>query len=134
VSVLFCADPFIAKLNAQYRGAEGPTDVLSFATGEDYTAETGERRYSAGDIVVSLDTLAQNAAYFHVALDEELKRLLVHGILHLAGYDHTGHLVSAGHLDYGLQDAGQMELSAEEEMLRLQERLLTDLQDYSIIR
>jgi probable rRNA maturation factor len=85
LSVLLCDDPYIRSLNAQYRDKDESTDVLSFSLGE--TAPRG--RYLPGDIVISLETLGKNAAYFEVPEDEELRRLLVHGILHLSGMDHT---------------------------------------------
>ncbi len=87
LSVVLCNDPFISTLNQEYRHKEGPTDVLSFDQGEWYEGENG-RRYLAGDVVLSLDTLARNALEFGVSQDEELRRLLVHGILHLSGADH----------------------------------------------
>jgi probable rRNA maturation factor len=87
LSIVFCDDPFISNLNQEYRHKEGPTDVLSFDQGEWYEGENG-RRYLAGDVVLSLDTLARNALEFGVSQDEELRRLLVHGILHLSGADH----------------------------------------------
>jgi probable rRNA maturation factor len=87
LSVVFCDDPFISRLNQEYRHKEGPTDVLSFDQGEWYEGENG-RRYLAGDVVLSLDTLTRNALEFGVSQDEELRRLLVHGILHLSGADH----------------------------------------------
>ena len=89
VSVLFTGDAFIQKLNREYRGKDEPTDVLSFAQIDNKEAfpEKGGRFY-AGDIVVSMETLAKNASYFGISVNEELKRLLVHGILHLSGMDH----------------------------------------------
>jgi len=85
LSVLFCNNKYIKSLNAQYRNKDEATDVLSFPLGE--TGPSGQ--YLAGDIVVSLDALEENARYFHVTEDEELRRLLIHGILHLAGADHA---------------------------------------------
>jgi probable rRNA maturation factor len=85
LSVLFCDNKYIKSLNAQYRNKDEATDVLSFPLGE--TGPMGQ--YLAGDIVVSLDALEENSRYFNVAKDEELRRLLVHGILHLAGADHA---------------------------------------------
>ena len=89
VSVLFTGDAFIEKLNKEFRGKDEPTDVLSFAQIDNKEAfpEKGGRFY-AGDIVVSMETLAKNASYFGISVNEELKRLLVHGILHLSGMDH----------------------------------------------
>ncbi|MBO4319234.1 MAG: rRNA maturation RNase YbeY [Treponema sp.] len=88
VSVFFCSDAFIQNLNKEYRNIDGPTDVLSFEDGTEYTDDQGEKWVSEGDIVISLETLPKNAEYFEVSCNEELKRLLVHGLLHLHGLDH----------------------------------------------
>jgi probable rRNA maturation factor len=87
LSVLYCGDAYIRTLNARYRNLDEATDILSFPLGETLVEE-GERRYLPGDIVISLDTLAKNAEYFETPRDEELRRLLIHGILHLDGMDH----------------------------------------------
>ena len=89
VSILFTGDAFIQKLNREYRGKDEPTDVLSFAQvdSKETFPEKGDRFY-AGDIVISMETLAKNADYFGIGVNDELKRLLVHGILHLSGMDH----------------------------------------------
>jgi len=89
VSLHFCFDPFIQELNKTYRNIDSPTDVLSFEMGESYVDEDGEARYVAGDIVISVDTLKKNANYFSVSENEELKRLIIHSILHLSGMDHS---------------------------------------------
>ncbi len=89
ISLLFTGDAFIRKLNKEYRGKDESTDVLSFVqldTKETFPSK-GNRFY-AGDIVISMETLAQNATYFNISMNDELKRLLVHGILHLSGMDH----------------------------------------------
>ena len=89
VSVLFTGDAFIPKLNREYRAKDEPTDVLSFAqvdSKETFPAKGG--RFYAGDIVISMETLAKNAEYFSISMNEELKRLLVHGVLHLSGMEH----------------------------------------------
>ena len=89
VSILFTGDAFIQKLNREYRGKDEPTDVLSFAQVDNKEAFPEKRgRFYAGDIVISMDTLAKNASYFGISMNDELKRLLVHGILHLSGMDH----------------------------------------------
>ncbi|GMO69003.1 MAG: rRNA maturation RNase YbeY [Treponemataceae bacterium] len=88
LSVLFCGDSFIRELNKQYRAIDAPTDVLSFENGGTYTDETGTERIGAGDIVISIETLHKNCTAFAVALHEELSRLLIHGVLHLSGFDH----------------------------------------------
>jgi probable rRNA maturation factor len=91
VSVLLCDDRFIQDLNARYRGIEAPTDVLSFpqSTPESLSPLRRPGQNSvAGDIVVSLDTLQRQALENRQPEETELKRLLIHGILHLQGLDH----------------------------------------------
>lgn len=88
LSVLFCRDEYIHSLNARFRQKDEATDVLSFELGETIE-ENGETRYLPGDIVISLESLEENARYFQVSPDEELRRLLIHGILHLTGMDHA---------------------------------------------
>jgi len=126
VSILFCNNAYIKSLNARYRRKDEPTDVLSFpmceAVGKTHgfthgepfgftRGETGSgRRFLAGDIVISLDALLENAQAFNVCADEELRRLLVHGILHLDGRDHAT-------------------LDPAEPMLQLQESILAQLSE-----
>jgi probable rRNA maturation factor len=88
LSILFCDDAFIHSLNNQYRKKDAPTDVLSFEQGTWFQSEDGTRRFLAGDIVISLETWERNSAAFGVGKNEELKRLILHGILHLSGMDH----------------------------------------------
>jgi len=83
VSVLLCTDERIAGLNKRYRGQDRPTDVLSFPSEEGRREDPVE-----GDIAISVETLRRNATRFEVSENEEMKRLLVHGLLHLAGMDH----------------------------------------------
>lgn len=83
IGILLCGDERITVLNGRYRGKQRATDVLSFPRQAD-----SAQGPVMGDIAISLDTLRRNAARYAVAEDEELKRLLIHGILHLAGMDH----------------------------------------------
>jgi rRNA maturation RNase YbeY len=87
VSILLLDDPGIAELNRQYRGKSGPTDVLSFPM---YTAEelSTVQPELLGDVVISVETAARQAASAGCSLWEEMTRLLIHGILHLLGFDH----------------------------------------------
>lgn len=103
VSILFCSDAFIQNLNKEYREIDAPTDVLSFENGESYVDDDVVEWVSVGDIVISLDTLPKNAVYFEVPEDEELKRLLVHGLLHLHGLDH-----GEEHVEKGVEPVCQM--------------------------
>jgi probable rRNA maturation factor len=84
ITIVFCGDTFIRLLNRDYRKKDEPTDVLSFMVGE-----TRRGVFYAGDIVISVETLEQNAREFSVDKEEELRRLIIHGILHLSGMDHA---------------------------------------------
>jgi probable rRNA maturation factor len=86
LSVVLCDDAFIHDLNRQWRGKDAPTDVLSFAMGEGEDADVNPD--VLGDIVISVDTCARQAAALGHAPERELRVLLVHGLLHLLGYDH----------------------------------------------
>jgi len=72
MSVLFCTDAFIAQLNKNYRDIDSATDVLSFEAGDEYIDDQNITWYTAGDIVISLDTLKVNAQEFAVTENEEL--------------------------------------------------------------
>ena len=90
VSIFFCSDEQIRTLNRDYRSLDEVTDVLSFSQseGEDVGFPTGKRR-QLGDIVISLSqTLRQAAEDNHDPIAEE-KMLILHGMLHLLGYDHV---------------------------------------------
>jgi len=113
LSILFCGDEIIKNLNAEYRNKDEATDILSFNLGE--TVKDGENTvFLPGDIVISLETLKENAKYFNTQEDEELRRLIIHGILHLDGMDHETN-------------------DPDEKMLVLQEEILNKLKNMSII-
>ena len=80
VSILLTDDDGIRGLNKKYRGIDRPTDVLSFSLDDSYML---------GDIVISLERVSVQAKDYCVSFDEELSRLLLHGLLHLLGYDHV---------------------------------------------
>ncbi|MDR2028606.1 MAG: rRNA maturation RNase YbeY [Treponema sp.] len=114
LSICYCGDSFIKTLNARYRNRDEATDILSFPQGEDFPSSLAREYRPAGDIVISLDSLAENAGFFGVSMDEELRRLLIHGILHLDGMDHETN-------------------EKTEPMLRLQEEILDNLAGERII-
>jgi probable rRNA maturation factor len=87
LSIALVDDATIASLNAQYRGIDRATDVLSFSLVEGKHAE--RRGALLGDVVVSLDTAAVQARRARRTLDDEVLRLLIHGTLHLLGHDHV---------------------------------------------
>ena len=91
VSILLCNDSYIRKLNKQYRGIDRSTDVLSFSQNEDNFGpdlRTLPENYIAGDIIISVDTLENNCEQYNIKFEEELGRLVIHGLLHLAGFEH----------------------------------------------
>jgi len=88
ISVLFTDDVKMQELNKAYRSKEKPTDVLSFSMRDGQSFPKTEEIESLGDIVVSLDTAIRQAKEFGVTVEDEIKRLLVHGCLHLLGYEH----------------------------------------------
>jgi probable rRNA maturation factor len=83
LSIVLVSDAQIRRLNKLYRNKDKPTDVLSFPIGEKV-----EDWLILGDIVISVDTARRQAKELGHSLEEELKRLLVHGLVHLLGYDH----------------------------------------------
>ena len=87
LSLLFTEDGEMKDLNRQYRGKDKTTDVLSFPQSDGGKAPD-EAHGLLGDVVISVDTAQRQANEYGVTLTEEIDRLLIHGILHLAGYDH----------------------------------------------
>ena len=94
-SVTFVSDEEISALNREYRNMDNPTDILTFRLddGEDFPIqwEEGEEPEDEelGDIFISLESMRRNAMEFGCTEEEELKRLLIHGVLHLRGLDHA---------------------------------------------
>jgi probable rRNA maturation factor len=86
LSILIVDDPEIEKLNREYLHREGPTNVIAFAMQEGDFAHISPQLL--GDVVVSMDTAQKEADIAGIHVDERLLELLVHGILHLVGYDH----------------------------------------------
>ena len=92
VSISFIDDEEMAELNGRYRGKEGPTDVLSFecdGLDDEELFEDGESEvFELGDIVIAPDVAERQSKDFGTSFEEEISLLLVHGLLHLCGYDH----------------------------------------------
>jgi probable rRNA maturation factor len=89
LSIVLSDDATVQQLNLQYRGTDAPTDVLSFsqAEGEAFAVPDGETPH-LGDVIISIDTARAQAVDYGLSLQDEVAHLLVHGILHLLGYDH----------------------------------------------
>ena len=86
LSIVLCDDSFIRALNRDYRDLDTPTDVLSFQ--QDGTVGNDAASTVLGDVVISLETAARVAHERRCGLVDEATALLVHGILHLLGYNH----------------------------------------------
>ncbi|TVQ38386.1 MAG: rRNA maturation RNase YbeY [Spirochaetaceae bacterium] len=113
LSLTLCGDRRMKTLNREFRDRDETTDVLSFSQLEGdrpppVHGTEEEHTVFAGDIVVCLPHARRNAIQFGVDAEEEVKRLIVHGVLHLAGYEHGDN-------------------SSEQPMLREQERLVSRL-------
>ena len=114
MSVTLMDNERIHQINKQYRGVDKPTDVISFAIEEENPDELDiilpedadfEMPKNIGDIMISMDKVAEQAEYLGHSQDRELGFLVVHGFLHLNGYDH-------------------MKASDEKEMFGLQREIL----------
>ena len=82
IGYMFVSDEKILEVNNEYLGHDYYTDIITFDYDEDDTI--------SGDIVISLDTVRSNAELFHKAYDDELRRVIIHGILHLCGINDKG--------------------------------------------
>jgi probable rRNA maturation factor len=78
INYIFCDDEYLHKINVEHLGHDTLTDIISF----DYCVGNEIN----GDVFVSVERVAENAVDFNVTFDEELKRVLVHGVLHYCGY------------------------------------------------
>lgn len=88
VAVVFVRDRKIRELNRDYRGNDYATDVLSFQANEDGTTDDFVEADFLGDIVISVDAAIRQANEAKISLEHEVEELVIHGILHLCGYDH----------------------------------------------
>lgn len=104
VGYMFVNDDKILEVNREYLGHDYYTDVITFDYDEDDVV--------SGDVVISLDTVASNAQLFNKTYEEELYRVIIHGILHLCGIN-----------DKGPGEREQME-AAENKALALRQQLL----------
>ncbi len=86
LNYIFCSDPYLLAINRQFLDHDYETDIITFDNSEDYLLETGHKGVSA-DIYISVDTVRVNAEAYGEGFDRELHRVIVHGLLHLIGYD-----------------------------------------------
>ncbi len=85
-TIAFVSDRQIKNLNKRFRGLGKPTDVLSFPAGDDEFAETSLP--TLGDIAISVERAESQAVENGLAYAKEIAQLILHGLLHLCGYDH----------------------------------------------
>ncbi len=105
LNIIFCSDPYLLNINLQYLGHNYYTDIITF----DYS----EKPVVSGDLFISVDTVRDNASFYGAGFDGELHRVIVHGLLHLIGYD-----------DHTDADIAQMRLKENESLSLRQEMLL----------
>lgn len=86
ISINFVDDEKIKQLNKQYLGKDKPTNVLSFSLREDEYGNINPQ--VLGDIIISVETAKKDALYGNLTFDQEIDFLIIHGLLHLLGYNH----------------------------------------------
>lgn len=79
INIIFCSDNYILDVNMRYLQHDYFTDIITF----DYC----EKNILSGDLFISIDSVRENAVYYGTDFNDELNRVMVHGILHLIGYD-----------------------------------------------
>ena len=79
VNIIFCSDNYILDINQKYLQHDYFTDIITF----DYC----EGKTLSGDLFISVDTVRENAIFYGTEFDDELNRVIIHGLLHLIGYD-----------------------------------------------
>lgn len=79
ISYIFCSDEYLLNINRQYLNHDYYTDIITFPYQQGEIIES--------DIFISVDRVAENARLFAISFEEELRRVMVHGVLHLIGYD-----------------------------------------------
>ena len=79
IGIIFCSDNYLLNVNKEYLNHDYYTDIITF----DYC----EGNKLSGDLFISVDSVRENAAYYDVEFHVELRRVIVHGLLHLIGYD-----------------------------------------------
>lgn len=116
LSVLLLDDAEIADLNYRYLNRQGATNVIAFPMSE---GEFGDINPDLlGDVVISMDTTAREAEILETTIETRFKELLIHGILHLFGYDHETDEVDAREMEDKSEELFEMIQSIELEVMR----------------
>jgi probable rRNA maturation factor len=100
IAIAFVSDKKMSELNNQFRGKNQTTDVLSFPFENDFD----EDETFLGDIVISLEQAQRQATENNLTLENEIQQLILHGILHLLGYDHETDNGEMNHLELQLRE------------------------------
>ena len=79
INIIFCSDNYILDVNMKYLQHDYFTDIITF----DYC----EKKVLSGDLFISVDSVRENSVYYGTEFEDELNRVIVHGLLHLIGYD-----------------------------------------------
>jgi probable rRNA maturation factor len=88
ITIIVTDDAYIRNINREFRGLNEPTDVISFSNRENPFPEIDPSQEEIGDIYLSLERAERQSLEYRETLLDEVKRLVIHGILHLIGYDH----------------------------------------------
>jgi probable rRNA maturation factor len=88
ITIIVTDDPYIQNINREFRGLNEPTDVISFSNRENPFPEVDTAEEEIGDIYISLERAERQSIEYRETLLDEIKRLVIHGMLHLMGYDH----------------------------------------------
>ncbi|NLX40584.1 MAG: rRNA maturation RNase YbeY [Bacteroidales bacterium] len=86
LNYIFCSDSYLLEINNRFLGHDYYTDVIAFDYSSDFEIQYGTNSVS-GDIFISIDTVRRNAEIYKETFDKELHRVMVHGLLHLLGFD-----------------------------------------------
>ena len=105
-TIAFVSDRKMTELNRMFRGKNSTTDVLSFPAEADEFEES--EKNNLGDIVISLEQAARQAAENNLSFEAEIKQLILHGVLHLCGYDHETDKGEMNRLELRLRDKLQI--------------------------
>ena len=80
INIIFCSDQYLRKINRKFLQRENYTDVITFSNSDD-------KRIISGDVFISVGRVKENSRQYYVSFTNELRRMIIHGILHLCGYD-----------------------------------------------
>lgn len=88
ITIIITDDAYIRTINREYRSLDRPTDVISFANRDNPFPDIDASQEEIGDIYISAERAERQSHEYRVSLADEMKRLIIHGVLHLVGYDH----------------------------------------------